>query len=143
MTNRNGLNRSEFDTVKNEPLTLEDLRNMKGEPVWIVWPDGRIASQWWIVGSSQWYMMEFDDDGQRDYGTKWIAYRRNPDHFREATKMTGCDWCRSLKKPFGDFEPGDMLAIGIAEHTFIGDGRMYRQNVKFCPLCGKELEEQE
>lgn len=65
------------------------------------------------------------------------------EHFRESTEKVGCDWCRSLNKPFGTFELGDMLAIGIVEHTFIGDGRMYRQKVKFCPLCGKELEEKE
>lgn len=78
-----------YGFFENNPLTFEELRNMKGEPVWIVWPDGRIASQWWIVGSARWHMMEFDDDGQRDYGTNWIAYRRNPDHFREATKKVG------------------------------------------------------
>lgn len=143
MTNRNGFNRVEIDQVKNAPLTPEDLRNMKGEPVWIVWPDGRIASQWWIVGSSDWHMMEFDDDGQRDYGTTWIAYRRKLDHFREVTKKDGCDWCQSLNKPFGEFGLGDMLAIGHVEYTFIGDGRMYQQKVRFCPLCGKNLEEQE
>lgn len=65
------------------------------------------------------------------------------EHFREVTKKDGCDWCQSLNKPFGEFGLGDMLAIGHVEYTFIGDGRMYQQKVRFCPLCGKNLEEQE
>lgn len=58
----------------NAPLTLDELREMGGEPVWIVWPGGRIGSQWWIVGNSDWHMMEFDD--RNDYGKTWVAYRR-------------------------------------------------------------------
>lgn len=61
---------------QNEPLTLEQLRDMRGEPVWIVWPDGRIKSKWWIVGSSEWHMMEFTgSQSEKEYGTVWIAYR--------------------------------------------------------------------
>ncbi len=63
----------------NEPLTWEELRKMDGEPVWVVWPDGRIASQWWIVGSLAWYMMEFfEEHSAMVYGTDWIAYRKPP-----------------------------------------------------------------
>lgn len=59
-----------------KPLTLEELRQMDGESVWIVWPDGRIKSQWWIVGSPDWYLMEFDDPIEvKRYGTIWVAYR--------------------------------------------------------------------
>lgn len=61
---------------QNEPLTLEQLRDMHGEPVWIVWPDGRIKSKWWIVGSSEWHLMEFmGSQSEKEYGTVWIAYR--------------------------------------------------------------------
>lgn len=60
----------------NEPLTLEQLRNMHGEPVWLVWPDGRIKSKWWIVGSPEWRLIEFmGSQVAREYGTGWIAYR--------------------------------------------------------------------
>ena len=63
----------------NEPLSLEQLRQMDGEPVWIVWPDGRIDSRWWIVGNHDWHLMEFFDPyAVPDYGKTWIAYRRKP-----------------------------------------------------------------
>ena len=62
-----------------KPLTIEELRQMNGESVWIVWPDGRIKSQWWIVNSTDWYLMEFDDPFQeKRYGSIWVAYRHKP-----------------------------------------------------------------
>ena len=61
------------------PLTAEELQKMGGQPVWIVWPDGRIKSQWWIVNSGSWYTMELDDDfSNGTYGERWIAYRQQP-----------------------------------------------------------------
>ena len=63
----------------NEPLTYSQLWDMKGEPVWIVWPDGRVKSQWWIVGSHEWHMMDFyDSQSAREYGSVWMAYRKPP-----------------------------------------------------------------
>ena len=62
-----------------KPLTIEELRQMDGESVWIVWPDGRIKSQWWIVESVGWYLMEFSEpDMVKRYGEVWIAYRYKP-----------------------------------------------------------------
>lgn len=64
----------------NAPLTMTELRQMDGEPVWIVWSDGRIKSKWWIVGSTDWRMMDFGEQyAQNDYGRVWLAYRRKPE----------------------------------------------------------------
>lgn len=61
----------------NEPLTLDELRKMDWEPVWIVWLDGRIKSKWWTVGNYDWNltmtMMEYER-----YGKAWLAYRHKP-----------------------------------------------------------------
>lgn len=63
--------------TSDAPLTFDELQQMKGEPVWIVWPDGRIKSQWWLVGRDGWYMMDFHC--RKDYGETWIAYRHKPE----------------------------------------------------------------
>lgn len=65
----------------NEPLTLDELRKMDGEPVWVVWPDGRIKSQWFIISSTFWIEMfqEWDGTLSKDYGKTWLAYRRKPE----------------------------------------------------------------
>lgn len=56
-------------------------------------------------------------------------------------RSKGCEWCESLDKKNKDFKCGDILARGVVEHTFWGDGRWYMQEPKFCPMCGRRLEE--
>lgn len=69
-----------FFGIDQEPLTAEELMKINGEPVWIVWPDGRIKSNWYITGSARWIDMFIDWDGSlfRDYGEIWLAYRHKP-----------------------------------------------------------------
>ena len=67
----------------NEPLTLEQLREMDGNPVWVV-PRGmheKDEPMWCVLespmalipGVDYW---SWDFDG---YGETWIAYRRPPE----------------------------------------------------------------
>ena len=81
------------ESMPNEPLTLEELREMDGEPVWVkafgptdIRCDGwcevevrdkntsdEIAYVWW-AGS------EVEDMGRtEDYGKTWVVYRRPPE----------------------------------------------------------------
>ena len=65
---------------QNAPLTLDELREMVGEPVWIVWPDSRIKSRWWIVGNYDWNTMGFFDTTLTYHcGKSWLAYRHKPE----------------------------------------------------------------
>ena len=71
----------------NEPLTLDELREMDGEPVWVkcLKPDKYTYPP---VG---WRILETAITGnfgvwngdcaliERDYGTDWLAYRRPPE----------------------------------------------------------------
>ena len=75
VTNRNGL---------NQPLTLDELREMDGEPVWIKlfdtdeafwvlrneWVDTRNPEPM-ILFHMRWY-------SHVDYGKTWLAYRQQP-----------------------------------------------------------------
>ena len=71
-------------TPPNEPLTLEQLREMEGQPVWVkcLKPNKYINPpvRWRILEKS--IMGTFGVwDGEsclseRDYGTDWLAYRR-------------------------------------------------------------------
>ena len=63
-------------TPPNEALTLNELRKMDGEPVFVKWTDNRILPRWYIVGCYEWNLMDFD--AFEDYG-KWLAYRRPPE----------------------------------------------------------------
>lgn len=53
-------------------IQYETLLTMKGQRVWIVWPDGRINARWWTVGGPEWNSMDFHR--RRDYGSVWRAY---------------------------------------------------------------------
>lgn len=74
-------------TPPNEPLTLEQLREMEGQPVWVkcLKPNKYINPpvRWRILEKS--IMGTFGVwDGEsclseRDYGTDWLAYRRPPE----------------------------------------------------------------
>lgn len=68
----------------NEPLTLKQLREMDGEPVWIVDIGGRnwYGPGWAIVDRENnlvrtvknWNAVFFES-----YGERWLAYRRPPE----------------------------------------------------------------
>lgn len=78
--------RTQMEAEKNDPLTLDELLKMDGEPVWCVsmingkseWGILRIVEMqktWFIAmaGTSSGY-------GDKDsYGNTWLAYRRKPE----------------------------------------------------------------
>ena len=71
VTNRNGL---------NEPLTLDELRKMDGEPVWVQSPGVPEYGRWAIVeGVGENCLFLHDDFTCHDYGKTWMAYRQKPE----------------------------------------------------------------
>ena len=72
VTNRNGL---------NEPLTLDEMRDMPCEPVYIV---VGCASWWDIVSYAGMEYLYLKVEGSlpfRDYGKNWTAYRQKPEEW--------------------------------------------------------------
>ena len=84
-------------TPPNEPLTLEQLREMDGEPVYIIASDMGIA-EWNVIAGKEWITVAYDVprngfktvvegvgfiNGRAfridSYGTDWFAYRRPPE----------------------------------------------------------------
>ena len=75
----------------NEPLTLDELREMDGEPVWCKWllPEDKAIEQgkWFIVISGDKAGLEIKRPAEYgyhfckidDYGKTWLAYRRPPE----------------------------------------------------------------
>lgn len=68
---------------ENEPLTLDELREMDGEPVWIV---GQTFARWEILRSfgkghdpDLCHFTEILPLRISDYGDTWFAYRRKPE----------------------------------------------------------------
>jgi len=62
----------------NKPLTLKQLQQMDGAPVWI---ENGMESKWCIVGSSEWFIYGFTDPeicGGK-YGKTCFAYAHKPE----------------------------------------------------------------
>lgn len=72
----------------NEPLTLDELRNIGNVPVWLVW--GYEISEWALIRPyNDTYMEALVFDGEGDlfrideYGEDWTAYYRPPEEDEE------------------------------------------------------------
>ena len=66
-------------TNRNEPLTLDELREMPCEPVYIV---AGYVSWWDIVSFAGMEYLYLKVEGSlpfRDYGKNWTAYRQKPE----------------------------------------------------------------
>ncbi len=68
---------------ENKPLTLEELRQMKGEPVFVAGPGAEKYGHWVIVAdvdteAGEKVLFCKDDFTCRQYGKTWIAYRYKP-----------------------------------------------------------------
>ncbi len=81
----------EIETMMpNDPLTLEQLREMDGEPVWIAPVKGKckITARWMLISG---YHLEKDiylftpnsnilqGYNGKSYGKMWLAYRHKPE----------------------------------------------------------------
>ena len=76
-------------TPQNEPLTIEQLREMDGEPVWVdaIQKVPTCVDGWCVVfiGRGDWSscaLIPGDEDTPWEfltYGTVWLAYRRPPE----------------------------------------------------------------
>lgn len=71
----------------NDPLTLDELREMDGEPVWVVEEEHpHYALITGVCSESLWLICREDEAEMlfEEYGKTWLAYRREPEHSKEA-----------------------------------------------------------
>lgn len=124
-----------------EPLTLEQLREMDGKPVWVEDLKNHGRSAWrliyWdrgkylilIAKSSDGYILE-------EYGKTWLAYAYPPAHInREAWEP--CDECTPSCWNCIDFDSDeDTCPINCQRCV---NHNNYRTRFKFCSECGRPL----
>lgn len=76
--------------LSNEPLTLEELREMDSEPVWIKFHMDIYPAVWGLVNAAESAVWDIQAHlPQRlafdRYGKTWIAFRRKPEEETNAT----------------------------------------------------------
>ena len=63
--------------MSDKALTLDDLRQMDGEPVWVQSPGVPEYGRWAIVeGVGENCLFLHDDFTCHEYGKTWLAYRQ-------------------------------------------------------------------
>lgn len=131
--------------MKNTPLTLEQLREMYGKPVYLI---TKYKGKFWgIVNKNSVYSGErvyfFDDDGFY-YEDTWTAYACEPIHIdREVWKP--CEFCGYVEYPDKNYYPksGYVFYAGFYKQYDVDDFHEEEtDNVKFCPNCGRPLTEE-
>lgn len=130
--------------MNNKPLTLEELRKMDGNPVWVQnleYPD---KSQWrlchWDRGkylvlqgiSIQGYLLE-------DYGETWVAYASEPPRL-DRSAWEPCEDCKEKRCETCHYD--DTVPI-IEPCDSCVDGSGWKPAYKFCPTCGRPLTDAE
>jgi hypothetical protein len=87
--------RTQQERENPQPLTLEQLRERVGKPVWIdiIGYMGNMTSEWGLVNgcmksieTSSGYALYYDDDDGDDYGKTWLAYDHEPKEARDESK---------------------------------------------------------
>ena len=122
-------------TPPNDPLTLDELWEMDGQPVWIIrmedvfgwWAIVRISKERANSDYGAYFMLS-------DYGKTWLAYAYPPAHIdREAWEP--CGLCNGAKYVYGH-------ASAVVPN---GDNGQIEKEIEgdfdYCPECGRPLTE--
>lgn len=120
-------------------LTLEQLREMDGMPVWLVLIDDPASCEWMIV-----YAKQRCCEGRRfivdfcNIGTLWLAYACPPERI-DREKWEPCEWCGSFGKT------SDNWACTLEDddgHTVTNNHIVVCATANYCPSCGRPITEQ-
>lgn len=124
----------------NDPLTLEQLREMDGEPVWVTvsasWRESGILGGWCLVSyhitddQVRVYLYNTRSGAsffpQQDYGISWWAYRRKPNALNENVPKLDTI--------------GDQVNCAQVGHQGGQTMRILKPGAP-CPCCGQPIKE--
>lgn len=142
------------DVKKMVPLTLEQLRGMDGQPVWIVespdwghWELSEDAEDYLCDRDADLYGLTYPDpDGKAGlHKLGWLAYAYPPAHIdREAWNRPCLFCCEKSKgrKTLAFDSAGDAVTLEIDGNKAAIESDSMGFIVEFCPKCGRPLTEE-
>lgn len=131
---------------KRKPLTLEELRKMELEPVWLITYSSKNKipriSQWALVASTSNYSVSFVrvavsgrmEKKCEDYGKTWVAFAHEPTRLDRSAwepcrRCKTCESCKSSICSIDDKSSGCYDCDHMENYEPMG----------FCPWCGRPL----
>lgn len=141
------------ESMSNDPLTLDQLREMDGRPVWVQTPGIEKYGRWVIVAGVNIEDKALYCKGDytcRDYGKTWLAYAYpffniNRDVWGECAYCGGIPHMEGVElKPCASGNIGCDVTFGkCRDDNAVGMVVYYRNaaagyvDFDFCPFCGK------
>lgn len=129
------------EVSKRNRLSLEQLKQMDGEPIWVeVIVENCIEDGYALVSVYDEYCM--NEKGEffkfEDYGRIWVAYLYSPIRV-DKSKWMRCEFCKSNKRPIVRSITNRFPVAGelIYFHDTISGWEF--QSINFCPYCGFPL----
>ena len=135
---------------KRKPLTLEELRNMELEPVWLITYSSKNKipriSQWALVASSSNYSVSFvrvavsgrTEKKCEDYGKTWVAFAHEPPRL-DRSAWEPCEHCKPSKDALTMWGPHDFPIDGNSIYYCDTDDGWEGEEINFCPWCCRPL----
>lgn len=147
---RKGISALRSAPQPGKPLTLDQLREMDGQPVWIVeypdwghWELSEDANDYIVDRNLNFYGMKHDDPDGR-YGLHklgWLAYSYPPAHI-DRSKWKPCEHCKSAEYPPQKFGAHQFPVVGNEIYFYDTEYGWEGEEIKHCPWCGRPLTEE-
>lgn len=149
-----------MEVSKRNRVSLEQLRQMDGEPIWVeVIVESCIEDGYALVSEYDEYCI--NEKGEffkfEDYGKTWLAYTYTPAHI-DRSKWEPCEYCNGERTLYQTTNHTKLLI-----NTFDGAAALVTEcnacppyanccmkdisansvfRIKFCPECGRPLTEE-
>lgn len=129
---------------ERKPLTLEELRKMKGEPVWIDLIGNGLKTCRIVLKDSGTCFVTVGVGGlclmTSDYGLKWIAYADKPIHI-DRSAWEPCEECKEISywdEKCDNCKYDDLFANQEPCASCESKSK-WEPCYSFCPTCGRPL----
>lgn len=127
-----------------EPLSLEQLREMDGKPVWVKFighPDGTPIEPLWMLVNCREKRLVTDVEYVDWNSEGWFAYSYPPAHI-DRSKWEPCEHCKPSDYPPDRWGAHEFPVVGNEIYFYDTEYGWEGEEIKYCPWCGCPLTEE-
>lgn len=125
-------------------LTLEQLREMDGKPVWVKFighPDGTPIEPLWMLVNCREKRLVTDVEYVDWNSEGWFAYSYPPAHI-DRSKWEPCEHCKPSDYPPDRWGAHEFPVVGNEIYFYDTEYGWEGEEIKYCPWCGRPLTEE-